>query len=97
PLGQWFCQYPRAGADLLVEDAREDARLRQLPAVTGLGLVAYAGVPLLAPGASLVRIRRAARDALDRRGRWHLRLRQRPLARVHRPSARRRAGQWLDR
>jgi len=51
PLGQSFCHYAvAAGADLLVEDAREDARLRQLPAVTELGLVAYAGVPLLAPG-----------------------------------------------
>ena len=28
----------------------QDARLRQLPAVTELGLVAYAGVPLFAPG-----------------------------------------------
>jgi PAS domain S-box-containing protein len=53
PLSQSFCQYAvAAGSDLVVEDAREDARLRQLPAVTELGLVAYAGVPLFAPGGS---------------------------------------------
>jgi PAS domain S-box-containing protein len=50
PLSQSFCQYAVAGgADLVVEDARQDARLSQLPAVTELGLVAYAGVPLFAP------------------------------------------------
>ena len=48
PLSHSFCQYVVAGnAPLLVEDAREDPRLRTNLAIEDLGVVAYAGVPLM--------------------------------------------------
>ena len=48
PLSHSFCQYVVAGnAPLLVEDAREDPALRTNLAIEDLGVVAYAGVPLL--------------------------------------------------
>ena len=50
PLDRAFYQYAIAGrADLLVEDAREDERLRASPVVTEMGIVSWAGVPLLDP------------------------------------------------
>ncbi len=50
PLSHSFCQYVVAGnAPLLVEDAREDPKLRTNHAIEDLGVVAYAGVPLLDP------------------------------------------------
>ena len=48
PLSHSFCQHVVAGnAPLLVEDAREDPRLRTNLAIEDLGVVAYAGVPLM--------------------------------------------------
>ena len=48
PLSYSFCKYAVAGAEpFVVEDARLDPRLRDSPAVTELGVVSYAGVPLV--------------------------------------------------
>lgn len=48
PLSHSFCQYPvRSGEPLIVPDAREHPGLRDNPAVADLGIVAYAGVPLI--------------------------------------------------
>ena len=50
PLTHSLCQYAVASrTDLVVEDARQHPVLRDNLAVTELGFVAYAGVPLLAP------------------------------------------------
>ena len=50
PLCQSFCQCAVATrADFAIADAREHAVLRDDPAVRDLGLIAYAGVPLLTP------------------------------------------------
>jgi PAS domain S-box-containing protein len=50
PLCLSFCQLAVAErADLVVTDAREDARLRDCQAVRQMGVIAYAGVPLLTP------------------------------------------------
>jgi two-component system cell cycle sensor histidine kinase/response regulator CckA len=50
PLTHSFCRYAVASrADFVVSDARQDEELRTHPAVTELGFVAYAGVPLLDP------------------------------------------------
>jgi len=47
-LSYSFCKYAVARAQpFLVEDARTDPRLRDSPAVTQLGMVSYAGVPLV--------------------------------------------------
>jgi PAS domain S-box-containing protein len=47
PLSHSFCRYAVAqGEPFLVEDAREDPRVRDNLAVPELGVVAYAGVPL---------------------------------------------------
>ena len=46
PLSHSFCQHVVADGDLVVTDARADARLRANPAIDELGVVAYAGVPL---------------------------------------------------
>jgi PAS domain S-box-containing protein len=51
PVESWFCGYVLARrAPFTVEDARQDPALRADAAVTGNGVLAYAGVPLLAPG-----------------------------------------------
>jgi PAS domain S-box-containing protein len=47
PLSHSFCRYVvAAGAPLVVEDARSHPLVRENPAVTDLGMLAYAGVPL---------------------------------------------------
>jgi serine phosphatase RsbU (regulator of sigma subunit) len=47
PLSHSFSQYiAGSGEPLVVADAREDPRMRDNPAVTAYGLVAYAGMPL---------------------------------------------------
>jgi GAF domain-containing protein len=48
PLSYSFCMYAVASAQpFMVEDARDDPRLRDSPAVAELGVVSYAGVPLV--------------------------------------------------
>ena len=48
PLSHSFCRYAVAeGEPFIVEDAREDPRVRDNLAVPDLGVVAYAGVPLV--------------------------------------------------
>ncbi len=50
PLDSSFCQYAVATrAPFTVEDARQDEVLRTSPMLTEMGVVSYAGVPLLAP------------------------------------------------
>src|SRR5262245_20878149 len=47
PLSHSFCKHVVAsGAPLVVSDARESALLRDNPAISELGVIAYAGVPL---------------------------------------------------
>jgi GAF domain-containing protein len=53
PLSYSFCQHAVASREpLIVEDAREHDVLRENLAVREMGLVAYAGIPLMAPGGS---------------------------------------------
>jgi len=50
PLSHSFCQHVvRSGAALVVPDARGDSRVRDNRAIDDLGVVAYAGVPLVTP------------------------------------------------
>ena len=55
PPGYSFCKHAVAWATepLVVRDAREDATFRDNPAVQELGIVAYAGVPLMHGGQAL--------------------------------------------
>ncbi len=47
PLSHSFCQHAVAAREpLVIEDARADRRLRSSPAISDLGAVAYAGIPL---------------------------------------------------
>ncbi|MCB2053919.1 MAG: PAS domain S-box protein [Geminicoccaceae bacterium] len=49
PLAHSFCRrVVRSGRPLIVEDARDDARVRDIPGFSGLDVVAYLGVPLVA-------------------------------------------------
>jgi phosphoserine phosphatase RsbU/P len=51
PLSHSFCQYVvEDGAALIVEDARDDERLADNLAIPDLGVIAYAGFPIRAPG-----------------------------------------------
>ena len=51
PLSHSFCQYVvEDGAALIVEDARHDERLADNLAIPDLGVIAYAGPPIRAPG-----------------------------------------------
>jgi two-component system cell cycle sensor histidine kinase/response regulator CckA len=55
PLGYSICKYVvETKRALLVQDARRDPRLRESPAVTELGVVAYAGSPLATPEGHIV-------------------------------------------
>ena len=55
PLSHSFCQHAVASRlPLVVEDARLDPLLRDNPLVTELGVVAYAGAPLTAPGGAVI-------------------------------------------
>ena len=48
PLSHSFCQHAVASrAPLVVDDAREHAVLRDNPAIRDMGVVAYAGIPLI--------------------------------------------------
>ena len=48
PLSHSFCRFVAAsGAEFIVEDARSDPRVEDNPAVAELGVVAYAGIPLV--------------------------------------------------
>ena len=48
PLSHSFCQHAVASREpLLVSDAREHAVLRDNPAIRDMGIVAYAGIPLI--------------------------------------------------
>lgn len=48
PLSHSFCQHAVAsGEPLVVEDAREDPLLRENLAIPDLGVIAYAGIPLI--------------------------------------------------
>jgi two-component system cell cycle sensor histidine kinase/response regulator CckA len=54
-LGLSICKYVvETKRALLVQDARRDPRLRETPAVTELGVVAYAGSPLTTPDGHVV-------------------------------------------
>ena len=49
PLDYSICQYAVAsGCPLIIDDARRDPLIAHNPAVTGLGVTAYAGIPLFA-------------------------------------------------
>ncbi|MFP3948849.1 MAG: ATP-binding protein [Longimicrobiales bacterium] len=51
PFTYSFCRHAvESGEPLVVEDAREDARVQGNPAVRELGVVAYAGIPLVTSG-----------------------------------------------
>jgi hypothetical protein len=48
PLTHSFCQYPVVSREpLVVADAREDPRFRENLAIRDLGVIAYAGIPLV--------------------------------------------------
>ncbi len=48
PLSHSFCQYGVSSAEpLIVRDAREHPWLQQSPAISELGVIAYAGIPLV--------------------------------------------------
>jgi diguanylate cyclase (GGDEF)-like protein/PAS domain S-box-containing protein len=54
PLSHSFCKYAVAsGEPLLVDDARESSVLKSNLAVSELGVVAYAGIPLVAAGQTI--------------------------------------------
>jgi PAS domain S-box-containing protein len=55
PLSHSFCQHVvLSGQPLLIEDSRLDPRVMGNPAITDLGVIAYAGIPLMtADGQSL--------------------------------------------
>ncbi len=55
PLTHSFCQYVvHDRQPLVIEDARQDPRLRDNPAIEDLGVVAYAGFPLTDPQGRIV-------------------------------------------
>jgi GAF domain-containing protein len=48
PLSHSFCQHAVASREpLIVEDAREHPVLRHNPAIRDMGVIAYAGIPLI--------------------------------------------------
>lgn len=50
PLSHSFCQHVvRTGEALIVSDARTHPLLKDSPAIADLGVVAYAGLPLISP------------------------------------------------
>lgn len=55
PLSHSFCQHVvRTGAPFIVEDARDHDLVRDNLAVSELGVIAYAGIPLLAPEGEVI-------------------------------------------
>lgn len=54
-VGESFCQYVIRGAgELIVDDAATDGRTRDNPSVESMGVRAWAGVPLCAPGGAIL-------------------------------------------
>jgi GAF domain-containing protein len=55
PLSHSFCQHVvGSGRPLVIEDARSNPLVRTNPAVAELGIVAYAGIPLVTSGGQTV-------------------------------------------
>jgi signal transduction histidine kinase len=55
PLSHSFClQVADTDAPLVVSDAREDVRVRDNLAIVDIGVIAYAGMPLHAPGGTAI-------------------------------------------
>jgi GAF domain-containing protein len=55
PLSHSFCQHVvESGRPLVITDAREHPVLRDNPAIRDLGIIAYAGVPLIAPSGDVL-------------------------------------------
>jgi GAF domain-containing protein len=55
PLSHSFCQHVvQDRAPLVIEDARENARVRDNLAIPDLGAIAYAGVPLTLPDGQVI-------------------------------------------
>jgi hypothetical protein len=65
PLSHSFCQHVAAGGDaLVIEDAREVPLVRDNLAIPDLGVIAYAGVPIVVDGVAI-----GSLCAIDRRPR----------------------------
>jgi hypothetical protein len=55
PLSHSFCQHVvESGRPLVISDAREHPVLRDNPAIRDLGVIAYAGVPLMTPSGNVL-------------------------------------------
>jgi GAF domain-containing protein len=55
PISHSFCQHAvLAAAPLVIEDAREHPLVRDNPAIADLGVVAYAGIPLVTSGGQAI-------------------------------------------
>jgi PAS domain S-box-containing protein len=55
PLSHSFCRHVVAARQVLrIDDAREDATTRDSPAIAELGVLAYLGVPIEAPGGEVL-------------------------------------------
>src|SRR3984885_1650394 len=55
PLSHSFCQHVvESGRPLVITDAREHPVLRDNPAIRDLGIIAYAGVPLITPSGNVL-------------------------------------------
>jgi GAF domain-containing protein len=55
PLSHSFCQHVvESRRPLVVSDAREHPLLRNNPAIRDLGIIAYAGAPLISPGGQVL-------------------------------------------
>jgi len=55
PLSHSFCQHVvQSGRPLVVSDAREHPLLRDNPAIRDLGVIAYAGAPLISPSGNVL-------------------------------------------
>lgn len=55
PLSHSFCQHVvQSRQPLVISDAREDPRLRENPAIRDLGVIAYAGAPLISPNGQVL-------------------------------------------
>ena len=55
PLSHSFCQHVvESGRPLVISDAREHPVLRDNPAIRDLGIIAYAGAPLITPSGDVL-------------------------------------------
>ncbi len=67
PLSHSFCKHVVAtGAPLIIEDARVHPLVRENRAIAELGVVAYAGIPLVTPGGAVL----GSFCAIDTKPRW---------------------------